>query len=137
MKKPSVASLSMELYYKSYSAADSTRNIIMLLSFKCTHSSIRQQQIPAVFRILLNKHLSLQEAPSVPFLYKYPKNRDKKFFNLVPSASFRYKRKAKKFTPMILQQVKKGVPKLRRGRIFFVMLLISYIFYTINFQVSR
>ena len=135
MKKPSVVSLSMELYYKSSSTADSTKN--MLLSFKCTHSSIRQQQIPAVFRILLNKHLSLQEAPSVPFLYKYPKNRDKKFFNLVPSASFRYKRKAKKFTPMILQQVKKGVPKLRRGRIFFVMLLISYIFYTINFQVSR
>ena len=41
MKKSSVVSLSMELYYKSSSTADSTRNITMLLSFKCTHSSIR------------------------------------------------------------------------------------------------
>ena len=41
MKKPSVLTWSMELYNKSYSTADSTRNIIMLLSFKCTHLSIR------------------------------------------------------------------------------------------------
>ena len=40
-KKPSVITLSMELYYKSSLAADSTRNIIMLLSFKCIHSYIR------------------------------------------------------------------------------------------------
>ena len=41
MKKPSVVSLSMELYYKISLTADSTRNIIILHSFKCTHSRIR------------------------------------------------------------------------------------------------
>ena len=41
MRNSSAVSLSVELYYKSSSTADSTRNIAMLLSFKCTHSSIR------------------------------------------------------------------------------------------------
>ena len=86
MKKPPVVSLSMELYCKSSSTANSTRNIIMLLSFKCIHSSIRQQQIPAVFRIPLNKHLSLLETP-VPFSYKYPESRDKKFRKFLLSLS--------------------------------------------------
>ena len=41
MKKPSVVSLSMELYYKDFSTDDNTKNIIMLLSFKYAHLSIR------------------------------------------------------------------------------------------------
>ena len=61
---------------KSSLRANSTRNIIMLLFFKCIHSSIRQQQILAFSRILLNNHFSPQQAPSVPFLYKYLKRRE-------------------------------------------------------------
>ena len=38
MKKLSVVTLSMELHYKISLIVDCTRNIIMLLSFKCIHS---------------------------------------------------------------------------------------------------
>ena len=87
MKKPSAVTLSVKLYYKSLLLSDSTRNIIMLLSFQRIHSSIRQYQIPAVYRILLRNHVSPQEALSVLFLYKYPKNRDKSSlkFSEIPS----------------------------------------------------
>ena len=40
-KKSSAITLSMELYYKSFLAVDSTRNITMLLFFKFIHSYIR------------------------------------------------------------------------------------------------
>ena len=70
--RSSVVTLSMKLCYKSSLTVDSTKNIIKL-HIRCVMPYIRQLQILAVCRILLSNHFSQQEAPSLSFLYKYPK----------------------------------------------------------------